>query len=121
MSDRAKRPNDQGVFWILKACFSIAGRIDFNCAAFAGMALFFTLLTTACEPPETAIRLTSYERQQVDTLIRLQTDSLRQLTDSLCTSSKEQRINWAVDSIIKVRIAEEIKLRARKRENDATE
>ncbi|HMQ49738.1 MAG TPA: hypothetical protein PKA00_19865 [Saprospiraceae bacterium] len=79
------------------------------------------LLLSACQPPDTAVRLTSYERQQVDTLIKTQADSIRQLIDSLCASNKEQRINQAVDSIIKVRLAEEIKLRARKRENDVTE
>ncbi|MEZ4987871.1 MAG: hypothetical protein R2795_23055 [Saprospiraceae bacterium] len=74
-----------------------------------------TFLLTACggNQPGVNLRLTPAERAQIDTLYRVQLDSLRPVWDSLCTTGRDGRLQQAVDSIVKERLEEEALLRER--------
>lgn len=76
--------------------------------------LVICLLTfTSCDQEQPQLRLTSTERVKVDTLFTQQIKAFRAHLDSLCDANREELIQLAVDSIIKVRREEERRLRAR--------
>ena len=68
-----------------------------------GFALFFVGLPS-CE--KQAPRLRSAERKIVDSLYNMKISPLKQELDSICNESKQARIDYMVDSIMKLRIAE---------------
>ena len=70
-----------------------------------------SLLSSCGEPPP--MRLTSRERMRIDTLYKKQVRNLGPEMDSICNLHFDQRVAEAVDSIIKVRKEEEVRLRAR--------
>ena len=75
------------------------------------------LFFTSCEEEEPGMRLTSTERVRVDTLYTQRVKGLRAELDSLCQLDFDERVKLAVDSIIEVRKAEEVRLRQRAIEN----
>jgi hypothetical protein len=59
----------------------------------------------ACtEPPPPT--LAHAEREQVDSLFRMQVDSLKPLYDSLCTARHDSAVQFKADSMLTVRTAE---------------
>ena len=78
------------------------------------LAFVLLLMATACgEKKETRIRLTSAERVKVDTLYSKEVKTLRPYLDSLCEAQFDSLVQRAVDSLLEVRRAEEIRLRNR--------
>ena len=79
--------------------------------------IFTLLLCLGCsknEPEEDfTLRLTVNERTRIDTLYANQVPALRDSLDSLCTARFESLVQHVQDSIIKERLAEEARLRAR--------
>lgn len=82
-----------------------------------GVLLFFLmsgigLSITSCaeRPPDT---LTRSQRTQVDTLFSRMVGELREETDSLCEVMMKTQMQAAVDSILKMRRAEEARIRER--------
>lgn len=72
------------------------------------------LLFGACnKPEEVRIKLTSRERALIDTMYLERVQGLRPLWDSACLATHDSLLQIAVDSIIKVRREEEVKLRSR--------
>jgi hypothetical protein len=63
------------------------------------------------EPPP--ISLSSEERERIDTLYSREVRQLRPYLDSLCESIFDEEVQWAVDSMLEVRRAEEERLRRR--------
>ncbi len=78
---------------------------------------FICLLFLGCsnnDPDEDfTLRLTVNERTRIDTLYANQVPALRDSLDSLCTVRFESLVQQAMDSIIRERLAEEARLRAR--------
>lgn len=70
-------------------------------------------LLFACSEEESQYRLTSRERVRVDTLYSKEVKLIRGQLDSICEMNHDSLLKLAVDSILKVRIIEEAKLRAR--------
>lgn len=81
--------------------------------------IFFCLLavfiwTPACKKQENIrIKLTSRERELIDTLYTERIKILRPQWDSMCTASHDSLLQIALDSIIRVRREEEARLRSR--------
>lgn len=67
----------------------------------------------ACQQDEVQLRLTSYERNRIDTLYARIAPDLRKETDSLCNATFAQLVQQAVDSIVQERLIEEELLRSR--------
>ncbi len=59
------------------------------------------------------LRLTPAENSRIDTLYRIQLDSLRPIWEQACETNYPKMVRTAVDSIVTERIAEEERLRAR--------
>jgi len=76
------------------------------------LALLAGSLTTACteDPP---LSLSGEDRAMVDTLYSRQVDGLRQELDSLCDLLMERELQATIDSMLRVRRAEEEALRRR--------
>jgi|GEM_PF-1197049 len=74
-----------------------------------------TLVLSACggKRGEAKVRLSSTERSLMDSLYIKQIESLRPYWDSLCELNFKTSVTEAVDSLIKTRLEEEIRLRAR--------
>lgn len=81
--------------------------------AAAGLAVLLAIGASACEEPETSIRLTSRERVQIDTIATRQIDSIRLVMDSVCINDYPGIMHSALDSLLELRRKEEEKLRAR--------
>jgi len=72
------------------------------------------VMVSACRNPEKIrIKLTSMERSLIDTIYLERVTQLRPYWDSLCAASHDSLLEVALDSIIRVRREEEIKLRSR--------
>ena len=74
--------------------------------------LFAYINLCACGEPE--IKLDRAARRTIDTLVNYQLDSIRPILDSLCTATKEEVIQQAVDSIVRERKKKEERLRLNK-------
>ncbi len=74
--------------------------------------VLFSWMWAGCaeDPPP---RLTGYHLQKVDTLYRAGMDSLAQILDSTCAAQHDDRLQKMVDSLIRIRKAEEQKMRDR--------
>jgi hypothetical protein len=74
--------------------------------------ILFSWMWLGCaeEPPP---RLTGYHLQKVDTLYRAGIDSLAPILDSTCAAQHDDRLQQIVDSLIRIRKAEEQKMRER--------
>lgn len=78
--------------------------------AFSGL----VFLLAACGPDEPVnYRLTSKERQRVDTLVAREVKVLRPYMDSLCEVNFAEAVARATDSIVQLRLEEEARLRSR--------
>lgn len=66
---------------------------------------FSVAMMAACTdpPPPT---LAYKDREQVDSLFRLQVDSLKPIFDSICTVRFDSAVQFKTDSMLKVRTAE---------------
>lgn len=62
------------------------------------------MLAACTEPPPPT--LAYKDRELVDSLFRLQVDSLKPLYDSLCTAHFDSAVQFKTDSMLKVRTAE---------------
>lgn len=62
---------------------------------------------------EAKVRLSSNERALMDSLYIKQIEVLRPMWDSLCEVRHESSVARAVDSLIAIRLEEEVRLRAR--------
>ncbi len=71
------------------------------------------LLGSCGNDPGTQVRLSSEERRLVDTMFLEQVKIAAPILDSICDSRFEREVRAAVDSIVKVRKAEEKMLRER--------
>lgn len=78
-----------------------------------GLTGFVLLLLVACGEDEPPPALTSTEREMIDTLYLRRITVLRPQLDSLCNADFAANVQRAVDSLIKVRKAEEVRLRQR--------
>ncbi len=83
----------------------------FKNAFFIGLLSITFSLESCTEPPP--VSLTRAQRTQVDTLFSRVVAGLRAETDSLCEVMMETEMQAAVDSILELRKAEEIKIRDR--------
>lgn len=68
-----------------------------------GFALIFVGLPS-CE--KQAPRLRAPERKIVDSLYKMKINPIKAELDSICQLSRKERIDYAVDSIMKIRLAE---------------
>ncbi len=76
--------------------------------------LVFILLSACGDGEETVTyRLTSKERRKVDTLVAAEVRILRPLMDSLCDANFADLVDEATDSIVQLRLEEELRLRNR--------
>lgn len=76
--------------------------------------LAILLLAPACKKQENIrIKLTSRERELIDTLYTERIKILRPQWDSMCAAAHDSLLEIALDSIIRVRREEEIRLRSR--------
>ncbi len=76
--------------------------------------LLLSLTVGACQKHEEKLpELTFRQRELADTLYLQRINVLRPLWDSLCTTHHDSLVQVAVDSLIRVRKAEEARLRAR--------
>lgn len=73
----------------------------------------FCLASCGGRTGEAKVRLSSNERALMDSMYIQQIEILRPMWDSLCDVRFEAGVSTAVDSLIRTRIAEEIRLRAR--------
>ena len=78
---------------------------------------FLFCLSCSAEQEEMNIRLTMAERDIVDSRVSAYMDSIRPVLDTLCSSTFEDRVAVATDSIVQRRLEEEARLRARIPEN----
>ncbi|MEZ5041346.1 MAG: hypothetical protein R2828_15725 [Saprospiraceae bacterium] len=77
-------------------------------------AFVILLLMTNCgKDTEAKVRLSSNERALMDSLYVKQIGKMRPIWDSICESQFESAVLQAVDSLLAIRIEEEIQLRAR--------
>jgi hypothetical protein len=77
-----------------------------------GLLMMVFLMTTSCDE-DIPLKLTSAQRDQLDTLFSSQVKDLGIEMDSLCDLLFEQDLDLVVDSIMKVRKAQEEELRKR--------
>ena len=77
------------------------------------LCLCFSSFFFSCEEEISSIRLTSRERIRIDTISKQQIDSLIPILDSVCNAQHDQMVEQALDSILKIRKAEELKIRSR--------
>ncbi|MCB0631433.1 MAG: hypothetical protein KDD15_16920 [Lewinella sp.] len=76
--------------------------------------LLVLFLAPACKKQENVrIKLTSRERELIDTIYTERIKVLRPKWDSMCTASHDSLLQIALDSIIRVRRVEEARLRSR--------
>lgn len=68
------------------------------------------LATSACEE-DAPLKLTAAQRDQLDTLFTAQVRDLNAELDSLCRKRYEEKLDQVVDSILRVRKAQEEALR----------
>jgi len=91
-------------------------RVSADRFVFSQQLFYFCLLLLfglgACGEPE--IKLDRAARRTIDTLVNYQLDSIRPILDSLCTATKEEVIQQAVDSIVRERKKKEERLRLNK-------
>lgn len=73
----------------------------------------FCLASCGGRTGEAKVRLSSNERALMDSMYIQQIEVLRPMWDSLCDARFETGVATAVDSLIRTRIAEEVRLRAR--------
>jgi len=73
--------------------------------------LIIFALTSSCTERE--VRLSANDRQIVDTIYLRRLDSLRPLWDTLCVTNRPMMLKAAVDSLVRTRLEEEARLRAR--------
>lgn len=80
-----------------------------------GALIIMSLMLSACggKRGEAKVRLSSNERALMDSLYIKEIEVLRPKWDSLCEQRYESAVAQAVDSLIKTRLEEEIRLRAR--------
>lgn len=80
-----------------------------------GASIALSLVLSACggKRGEAKVRLSSNERALMDSLYIKEIEVLRPRWDSLCDLRYESAVAQAVDSLIKTRLEEEIRLRAR--------
>ena len=71
------------------------------------------LLISCGEEEAIRIQLTPDQREEFQAIAAARIDTMRPIMDSLCTATTEARIAAATDSIIQVRLEEEIRLRTR--------
>lgn len=82
----------------------------------SGLIIFFALSLAlgACKKrEEVRIKLTSRERALIDTMYLERVQKLRPMWDSICASKHDSLLEIALDSIIRVRREEEVRLRSR--------
>lgn len=79
------------------------------------LSILLTLGFAACTADSEPVRyrLTSKERQRVDSLVAQEVRRLRPLNDSLCEAAFAERVSDATDSIVQERLEQELRLRAR--------
>lgn len=75
--------------------------------------LLFSIIACDNQKQNVSLRLTPTERNRIDTLYTSKLDSLRPIWDSLCEQRYEAMVEVALDSIVKQRLEEEERLRAR--------
>jgi hypothetical protein len=75
-----------------------------------GFVLVIGFFSHSCSEPPT-LKLTSSQRDLVDTLFYHKTDSLRPILDAQCNDQHEKRLQFLIDSMIGVRQGEEAYLR----------
>ena len=80
-----------------------------------GIFIIFLIALSACggKRGEARVRLSSNERALMDSLYIKEIEVLRPHWDSLCEQRFETAVARAVDSLIKTRLEEEIRIRAR--------
>jgi uncharacterized membrane protein YgcG len=75
------------------------------------LVLVVLLFSSAACDEEAPLKLTAAQRDQVDTLFTAQVKSLNAELDSLCKQRYEEELDAVVDSILRVRKAQEQALR----------
>jgi hypothetical protein len=94
----------------------MSGRSFFKLRLFVG-GIFCLFYLASCggrnSSSEAKVRLSSNERALMDSLYIKKIETLRPMWDSLCEERFETTMAVAVDSLIRTRIAEEVRLRAR--------
>ena len=76
------------------------------------------LLSVACGPEdEVRIQLTPAQRDAYMAIATAEIDSMRPILDSICTTTFADRVAVATDSIVQLRLEEEVRLRARLRQS----
>lgn len=80
---------------------------------FCFLLMFGLLLGCSDDNAKVNYRLTSKERQKVDTLVARQLRIMRPRIDSLCDLHFETKVAAATDSIIQLRLEQEARLRNR--------
>ncbi len=92
----------------------MSGMSSFKLRLFVGcISCLFCLASCGGRTGEAKVRLSSNERALMDSMYIQQIEILRPMWDSLCEARLEAGISIAVDSLIRTRIAEEVRLRAR--------
>ncbi|MFM9950866.1 MAG: hypothetical protein ACKV1O_23215 [Saprospiraceae bacterium] len=74
---------------------------------------FLAALAFGTSCTEREVRLSANDRQIVDTIYLRRLDSLRPLWDTLCVTNRPMMLKTAVDSLVRIRLEEEARLRAR--------
>lgn len=72
--------------------------------SFCLLAFLLALLTACTDPPPPT--LAYKDRELVDSLFRMQVDSMKPRFDSLCTARFDSAVQFKTDSMLKVRTAE---------------
>ena len=75
--------------------------------------LFVCVLDSCGEEEAVRYQLTPEQREAFQAIAGERIDSLRPILDSICEATREERIAAATDSIVQVRLEEELRLRAR--------
>ncbi|MCG8326739.1 MAG: hypothetical protein MI974_03585 [Chitinophagales bacterium] len=84
-----------------------------NASIFPLLIILLGIWSSSCEQEIASIRLTSRERIHIDTIAKRKIDSLILVMDSACLSKYWTMRDAALDSILKVRKEEELKIRSR--------
>lgn len=71
------------------------------------------LFATCADEEAVRVQLTPDQRDEFRAIAVARIDSLRPILDSICDATREERIAAATDSIVQVRLEEELRLRAR--------
>jgi hypothetical protein len=103
-----KRQRQGELFWIKKVFRSFHSSAVWRLGALAAIALSSWRCT---EPPP--LSLSAEDRSLIDTLYEQEISVFRPRLDSFCEQFTNERLSLAVDSIIRLRRVEEIKLRQR--------